>query len=427
MMRIKIREPLSAEDYVLVCFTLAFLHAVRSPHTSGLLVQSSVFSPQEEHMAQTQCPACRRIQPLGSVCTSCVTPLRDPTCSSATESLSLQTGVTPPPLRCGLPREDAGGNIAAEEYAIAFHGSGGELFGVYIVNLCLTLVTFGMYRFWARVRVLRYLWSQTAFAGDRFAYYGTGKELWKGWLKAGLIFGLPSYLLTNVGAVFEGNLPLQLGTVLLGYVLAVVFIPVAMVNSRRYRLSRTAWRGIRFSFRGRSSDFIRLYLKGKLLSVLTLGLYTPIFATRRQAFMVSHTYVGNQAWQFDGRGQDLFGCFVRALLFFPITLGLSWFWYVAARKRYFWNHTALAAARFQCTVTGGQLLRLTVGNLVLLLCTFGFAWPWVTIRNARCIVRSLTFVGPLDLTSIQQDVQSASATGEGLLSFLDFLDTGLDF
>jgi uncharacterized membrane protein YjgN (DUF898 family) len=310
---------------------------------------------------------------------------------------------------------------------MAFHGTGGELFGIYIVNLCLTLVTLGIYRFWARTRVLRYLWSQTTFAGDPFAYHGTGKELWKGWLKAGLIFGLPFYALTNTGAVFEGNLPLQIGTAMLAYSLTMVFIPVAMVSTRRYRLSRTSWHGIRFSFRGRVTDFIKLYLGGMLLSVLTLGLYTPIFATRRQAFLVSHAYVGNQAWQFDGRGQDLFACFVRAILLFPVTLGCSWFWYIAARRRYFWNHTVLAAARFQCTVTGGPLLCLTLGNLLLLLCTLGFAWPWVTVRNVRFILRYLTFAGPLDLASIRQEVQPASATGEGLMSFLDFLDTGLDF
>jgi hypothetical protein len=142
-------------------------------------------------MAQTQCPICRLIQPLGGVCTSCVTPFHDPTFSSATESPPLQPGVTPLPLKGGLPREGAGGNMAAEEYAIAFHGSGGELFGVYIVNLCLTLVTLGLYRFWARVQVLRYLWSQTAFAGDHFAYYGTGKELWKGLMGCHFLYSQP--------------------------------------------------------------------------------------------------------------------------------------------------------------------------------------------------------------------------------------------
>ena len=324
------------------------------------------------------------------------------------------------------PREYPGEGMAAEGGTIAFYGRGGELFGVFLVNLCLTLVTLGIYRFWARVRVLRYLWGQTAFAGDRFAYHNTGKELWKDWLKAALIFGLPFFFLKNVGEFFAGNLPLQIIAALLAYVLALVFIPIAMVNTRRYRLSRTSWRGIRFSFRGRVVDFIKLYLRGMWLSVMTLGLYTPIFAARRHAFMVSHAYVGNQAWQFHGRGQELFSSFVRAILLFPFTLGLSWCWYTAAKRRYFWNHTALATAHFQCTVTGGPLLLFTLGNLLLLLCTVGFAWPWVVVRNVQFALRYLTFVGDLDLASIRQDVQPASATGEGFMSFLNFLDTGLE-
>ncbi len=120
----------------------------------------------------------------------------------------------------GPPREYPGDGMAAESRTLAFYGRGGELFGVSIVNLCLTLVTLGIYRFWARVRVLRYLWSQTAFAGDRFAYHGTGKELLKGWLKAALIFGLPFVFLKNLGQFFVGNLPLQITAALLANGLA---------------------------------------------------------------------------------------------------------------------------------------------------------------------------------------------------------------
>ena len=51
-----------------------------------------------------------------------------------------------------------------------------------MVNLLLTIVTLGIYRFWAKTRIRRYLWSQTEFLGDRFEYTGTGKELLIGFL-----------------------------------------------------------------------------------------------------------------------------------------------------------------------------------------------------------------------------------------------------
>ncbi len=45
---------------------------------------------------------------------------------------------TSPPTRTTTPLE--------------FHGSGGEYFRIWIVNLCLTIVTFGIYTAWAKVR-----------------------------------------------------------------------------------------------------------------------------------------------------------------------------------------------------------------------------------------------------------------------------------
>jgi len=81
-------------------------------------------------------------------------------------------------------------------------------------------------------------------------------------------------------------------------VLFLIFIPVAMVGSRRYRLTRTSWRGIRFSFRGRAWTFIPIFLKGYFLSGLTFGLYYPFYLTRRQSFMMSNSYFGNERFGF---------------------------------------------------------------------------------------------------------------------------------
>lgn len=61
------------------------------------------------------------------------------------------------------------------------------------------------------------------------------------------------------------------------YGFTLVITPVAIVGSRRYRLSRASWRGIRFSFEGRAREFARIFIPGALLSCLTLGLYYPFF------------------------------------------------------------------------------------------------------------------------------------------------------
>jgi uncharacterized membrane protein YjgN (DUF898 family) len=313
---------------------------------------------------------------------------------------------TPPPA--------AGGAI----HRLVFHGRGGSLFGIHIVNVLLTLVTLGVYYFWGKTRVRVYLWGQSEIAGDRFAYHGTGGELLKGFLKAMVFFALPLFALSLLREFATWEL-LRWLTVLLSYVIVSVFFPLAIVGARRYRLSRTSWRGIRFSFRGSPPEFVKLFIVNTILTSITLGLWYPIFDVRRQAFLTAHSWFGNRKFAFDGEGRGLFWPFVLTLILTPFTLGLCWFWYVARTRRYFWDHTTVGAARFRYTATGGALLWLVLGNVLILVLTLGLAWPWAQVRSARFTARNLTLVGPLDLESIQQDARAASATGEGLAGLLD--------
>jgi uncharacterized membrane protein YjgN (DUF898 family) len=117
-------------------------------------------------------------------------------------------------------------------YPIHFHGRGGSLFGIQIVNLFLSLITLGVYSFWGRVKVRSYLASQTEFAGDRFAYHGTGKELFVGWLKALVLFGIPLFVLVLLQIIVGVESELFNLLQVLIYVVVAIFMPVAMVNAR---------------------------------------------------------------------------------------------------------------------------------------------------------------------------------------------------
>jgi uncharacterized membrane protein YjgN (DUF898 family) len=266
--------------------------------------------------------------------------------------------------------------------------------------------------------VRKYLLSESEFEGDRFAYHGTGKELLVGSLKAGLVFGLP-FTFLSLPELLGAGVAVQAMARFLASCIFLVFVPFAIVGTRRYRLSRTSWRGIRFSFRGRVVDFIKLFIGGSLLSGVTLGLYYPIFSTRQYGFLASHSYFGNQKFDFDGNGRDLFWSYLLALLLTIPTLGLYWFWFQAKKQRYFTDHTSFGTARLRSTVTGGRLLLLGLGNLALLIVTLGFGLPWVSVRNVRFWFDNVSLEGPLDVSTIQQEAELASATGEGLAGFLD--------
>jgi uncharacterized membrane protein YjgN (DUF898 family) len=302
---------------------------------------------------------------------------------------------------------------------VIFRGSGGSLFGIHVVNVLLILATFGIYYFWAKVRVRNYLWSQSEFESDRFAYHGTGRELLIGFVKAALFFFLPATLLNMLPELLGASPVVIIVTRMLVSIFAAIFIPIAIVGARRYRLSRTSWRGIRFSLRASTGEFARLWIRGWLLIPLTLGLYYPSFIVNQHRFLTSHSWFGSERFSFEGRGRDLLPAWFGAVVLFVPTLGLSWFWFAAKRQRYYAEHTRVAGARFRSTVTGAKLAWLTISTWVGLICTIGLAWPWLTVRRTRRTFEWLSLDGPLALDNITQQAQKVNATGEGLAGFFD--------
>jgi uncharacterized membrane protein YjgN (DUF898 family) len=313
----------------------------------------------------------------------------------------------------------AGASAPAVSRRLVFHGSGPGLFGIQAVNALLTLLTLGVFYFWGKTRVRRYLSGETELDGDRFAYHGTGRELLGGFARGLAVFFIPIALCSILPELYQAPAEVKAALRRLLWLVGLLLVPVAMVGARRYRLSRTSWRGIRFSFRGRLREFVGMFVVGTILTSLTLGLYYPLFITQRQAFMIGNAYFGSRKFDFDGRGRDLLGPFVAMLLLFLPTLGLSWFWFSARRHRYFTDHTRFGLTRFRSTVTGGPLAWLQVTNVVAIVLTLGLAWPWTVVRGLRFTFENVWLDGPLDVADVHQDARAASATGEGLAGLLD--------
>ncbi len=367
-----------------------------------------------------RCAKCGLIQALAPVCKSCGARASGDAPQSASVAGRRGPPVSSVTLGAAAADDDWSSNRASDRpRRFDFRGKAGTLFGIYVVNILLTLCTLGVYSFWAKVKVRRFLLSQSEFEGDRFAYHGTARELLLGTLKAALVFGLPAMLLRYLPPFLHAPLWIQMTAGVLAYVIALVFIPFAVVGTRRYRLSRSSWRGIRFSFRGSVKEFVKLYVRGGVLTLLTLGLYSPFFTVRQYAFFTANSYFGNEKFQFEGSGRDLFRSYVIALLLTIPTLGLSGFWYAAHKHRYLIGRTSLGAARFDCDMTGGALCWLTLSNILILLGTLGLGAAVVAVRNLHFWFDKISLRGSLDLAAIEQDAQSASATAEGLAGFLD--------
>ncbi len=331
---------------------------------------------------------------------------------SASEPLPIilpkEAETTPPPTQPPPP----------PTRRFSFYGEGGSLFGIHIVNMLLALLTFGLYYFWGKVKALKYVYGQAEFDGDRFAFHGTGKELFLGWLRAFPVILLLYFFPQILALVWESEVAQIVGAIVLVAGIFVI-IPIAQIGSWRYRLSRTSWRGIRFSFRGRTKKYLGLYLKGLLLTILSLGFYSPVMMVELLRYQYGNTYFGNTKLRFHARAIEIFPAFILSWVLSMFTLGFHNFWYQAELARYFWSHTTFATSRMRCHVTGGGLLWLTLSNGLLVLCTLGLAFPWIQVRTTRYWLENIYLENDLDLAVVEQDAQQVSAAAEGMADFLD--------
>jgi uncharacterized membrane protein YjgN (DUF898 family) len=159
----------------------------------------------------------------------------------------------------------------------AFEGNWRDYAPIAFTNLLLTIVTLGIYRFWATTRTRRYLWANTRFIDDRLEWTGTGKELFLGFLMAVALIGMP-FLFLQFGAqalVLQGHAGLA-GILTLGAVILIFYmVGLARFRALRYRLSRTWWHGIRGGSDDQGFGYGISYMRKSFVGSIALGLLIP--------------------------------------------------------------------------------------------------------------------------------------------------------
>jgi uncharacterized membrane protein YjgN (DUF898 family) len=167
----------------------------------------------------------------------------------------------------------------------------------------LELVTFGFYRFWLATKMRRHLWSNTAVDGDAAEYSGTPKELLIGFLFAVAVLG-PIYLAYFLLGLEAERLQAFASFPLI--VLFYLFTQFALYRARRYRLTRTVWRGVRFGMNGSGLSYMWRAGLWTLFAIGTLGLAFPWRQAALERFKMRHTSYGDLQGQFSGTGGQLF-------------------------------------------------------------------------------------------------------------------------
>ncbi|MCB9993361.1 MAG: DUF898 family protein [Hyphomicrobiaceae bacterium] len=194
---------------------------------------------------------------------------------------------------------------------VAFSGSGFGLAGLLIPGYLLMLPTLGIFRFWQLTSKRRFYWSRTKIDGDALEYTGSAVQLLIGFLLALLIF-LPTAGLYFWFGTFDTDVQYA-GYLALGGVLYFL-TGYAEYRARRFRLTRTLWRGIRFSQSGSAWGYAMRRLLWSVAVMLTAGLAYPFMRIGLFRYAWDNTYFGDRPFRFTGKWHLL----IRAIL--PIAL-----------------------------------------------------------------------------------------------------------
>lgn len=168
----------------------------------------------------------------------------------------------------------------------------------------LELCTFGFYRFWLTTDVRRHLWAHTIIAGDGLEYTGRARELLIGFLMALAILAPAYFAYFLLGVEAErakafGSTPLVLVFLLFGQ--------FAVYRARRYRLTRTTWRGVRFWMTGSGLGYMWRAFLWTLLVWGTLGFAYPWREAALERYKMSRTFYGDLQGEFDAKASDFLG------------------------------------------------------------------------------------------------------------------------
>ena len=304
----------------------------------------------------------------------------------------------------------------AQEYRLQFSGKGSEYFSIMIVNWLLTLVTLGIYYPWARAKRLKYVFGQTSLNDERFNFSGTGKEMFRGFIKVILVYIaiIAIFLLLGRG----------LFAMLFVYLAFFAIYPLAIHGSFRYRMSRTSYRGIRFGYRGDRMELVKNCVKWSLLTLVTFGIYSAWMSMNVRRYTHQNIRYGDVEFENGSDGTAWFLINLKGYLLTVITFGIYGFWWQRNMFNYYIDCMGMRKGeqkiRCRSTATGGGFFELLVVNMLITVFTLGFGAAWAQMRTQRFIWDNIKMTGDINLDEIHQtEEEYTNAFGEGAMDFFE--------
>lgn len=186
---------------------------------------------------------------------------------------------------------------------IRFIGPEKEYWRIVVRGTVLLMVTLGLYRFWLATDIRRFLWANTEIDGESLEYSGTALELLQGFLFA-IALILPIYTAFTITVLDLGVFGNVLST---SAVLLLAFLSqYGIYLARRYRLTRTVFRGLRFHQTGSAVRYAVCAVWWWGWTAATLGFAYPFTRAALERFKMRNTFYGDLQGSFVGSGWHLF-------------------------------------------------------------------------------------------------------------------------
>jgi uncharacterized membrane protein YjgN (DUF898 family) len=185
---------------------------------------------------------------------------------------------------------------------IEFRGKAGEYFGIWIVNLLLSIVTLGIYSAWAKVRRKKYFYNNTLIDGVGFDYHARPIAILKGRIIAFTLF-----VLYQLAIKFS---PILAGVLLILFLIA---LPWIFVRGLTFNARNSSHRGLRFDFDGNYGQAALVLLLYPILIFITLGLAMPFVVHRMNQFIFNHHKFGISHFEMNALVIDFYKIYLKLL------------------------------------------------------------------------------------------------------------------
>jgi len=343
-----------------------------------------------------------------------------------------------------------------------FRGNAKEYFGIWIVNILLTIVTLGIYSAWAKVRRMRYFRGNTFLDGHSFDYHAKGLQIFLGRF---IVFVVLS-IINVVTTVYP----------LVGIATPFVFLailPLFVVRSLRFNARITSYRNIRFDFTGNAWGAFKAVILGSLVSAFSFGILAPFASRWVNRYVFNHLKYGDRGFETDPSVKAIYrGWLVPALM---VVLGLlvaavmAWLFIVPIIMQAFdttidydrdtqlgltilaiyaviipivlvfivagivyqvvVRNVVMNSTRFDgihplySDLSRGRYFWIVISNFVVTLLTLGLMRPWAAVREARYVAEHSGVIPAGDVGEIMASIQAS-----GTAVSAEYMDMeGMDF